>query len=426
MHRLFPVIFLLGSLYGYSQQAIEKYVRENVVQLASVQPDSTDYTDLEVIGKAIGDAKIVMLGEQDHGDAPAFLAKTRLIKYLHEKKGFNVLAFESDFFGLNEGWDQLPKTKDSINPFLSRNIFGIWTWCDACIPLFYNYIPATWETTHPLMITGFDNQQILTYANKNLARKLDSVLKKLNLPVTGLPEYATEIFHVIDTIARSYFLPKGDDAYRKRKEYLQMIRDQLTTRLPANDFWLMVVDNLMAANRQYSERSKDQSITATIRDVQMARNLQWLTDVKFANEKIIVWAHNYHISKHAGYYPEKVINKTMTMGTAFTGDTTLMKKTYVMGFTSYEGMAGRISMKPYEIKKPDKDGFETWIDPSWNYGFIDFKKYNLSRNNEPEQFSLKGSVSAMHQSMNADWTLIFDGMFYIRNMYPCNRISKIE
>jgi erythromycin esterase-like protein len=41
-----------------------------------------------------------LLGEQNHGDAPALFAKTKLVKYLHEKHGFNILAFESDFYGL--------------------------------------------------------------------------------------------------------------------------------------------------------------------------------------------------------------------------------------------------------------------------------------------------------------------------------------
>ena len=77
--------------------------------IASIQPDLVEFSDLDAVGAAIGDARIVMLGEQDHGDGATFLAKTRLIKYLHEEKGFNVLAFEADFFGLNEGWSQLPK-----------------------------------------------------------------------------------------------------------------------------------------------------------------------------------------------------------------------------------------------------------------------------------------------------------------------------
>ena len=160
--------------------------------------------------------------------------------------------------------------------------------------------------------------------------------------------------------------------------------------------------------------------------MQMARNLQWLADTKFAGEKMIVWAQNYHISKYSGHFPEKVTNKSVSMGTIFTNDSLLMKKTYVLGFTSYEGTAGRIFMNPFEIKKPDKNSFENWIDPSWNYGFIDFKNYNLARMNDPEQFSLKGSVANVHTSMKADWTLIFDGVFYIRNMYPCNKISKVE
>src|SRR5689334_22673852 len=97
------ILGLIMAMGAEGQTNFKKYTQENTIQITSINPDSFFNSDLEYIGKAIGNSKIVMLGEQDHGDAPTFLAKTRIVKYLHEKKGFNVLAFESDFFGLNYG-----------------------------------------------------------------------------------------------------------------------------------------------------------------------------------------------------------------------------------------------------------------------------------------------------------------------------------
>lgn len=94
-----------------SQNNIEQYVHEHAFPIASINHDSTNYADLEVIGRAIGNARVVMLGEQDHGNAATFQAKTRIIKYLHEQKGFDVLAFEGDFFGMNYGWEQVKNTE---------------------------------------------------------------------------------------------------------------------------------------------------------------------------------------------------------------------------------------------------------------------------------------------------------------------------
>ena len=86
----FILLALCLTNFANGQNNIKKYVPENTVQIKTVQPDSINFSDLEIFGNSIGDSKIVMLGEQDYGDAPTFLAKTRLIKYLREKKRFNV------------------------------------------------------------------------------------------------------------------------------------------------------------------------------------------------------------------------------------------------------------------------------------------------------------------------------------------------
>jgi erythromycin esterase-like protein len=52
------------------------------------------------IGKSIGEADIVLLGEPSHGDGGAMQMKTRLVKYLHEQKGFDVLLFEADLYAI--------------------------------------------------------------------------------------------------------------------------------------------------------------------------------------------------------------------------------------------------------------------------------------------------------------------------------------
>lgn len=131
------LIFLIFSFLVSGQEKIKKYVRENAVPLSSIDPDSLNYSDLQEIGKAIGEARVVMLGEQDHGDGPGYHAKTRLIKYLHEKKGFNVVAFEADFFNINYHWGLVKTGRLAIDSFIESNISVTWKSCGASSPLLF-------------------------------------------------------------------------------------------------------------------------------------------------------------------------------------------------------------------------------------------------------------------------------------------------
>lgn len=161
----------------------------NLHSIRSIQPYENDYADLEVIDKAIGDARIVMLGEQDHGDGATFLAKTRLIKYLHEKQGFNVLIFEGDFFALNHGWQVTPADEHQQRSFLYSNIYPYWSKCKECDDLLYDYIPQTYRTNSPLQIAGIDNQLYAGFSRDSLKHYLNSYLSPQQVSFIELTSY---------------------------------------------------------------------------------------------------------------------------------------------------------------------------------------------------------------------------------------------
>jgi erythromycin esterase-like protein len=408
---LFSLSLLLISK-SKAQEEIEKYVKENNIPINAISPDSTDYTDLSAFGNAVGDARVVMIGEQDHGDAAAFLAKSRLIKYLHEKKGFNVLAFESDFFTLNYGWEEAKVNKLRIDSFAKRSIYALWTMCSACSDLFYNYIPSTFEHGTPLQLSGFDPQMGFHSATK----KLDSVMRRLQLPDIQTEILINWVKHIKDTALNNQYLRE-----------LSRIRTELSTKVSKDDFWLLYIDNLVALDKNYTTTAYYERLKA--RDEQMGKNLIWLLRHKYADQKVIVWAHNYHISKDSGNYTNASLNAASTMGSYFTSHTPDIK-TYILGFTSYEGTSGRLYIgnklgKKYKLDKPKTNSFENWINPGYDFAFVDFQAFNSTHPAYREDFYLSGAVmgSLYHTSFKASWNNIFDGVFFIREMYPCEWIK---
>lgn len=414
--QLLLFIFISVTFSACGQKDIKNFVAENRVDIRTISPDSTDFSDLQAIGKAIGDSRIVMLGEQDHGDAPTFLAKTRLIKYLHERKGFNVLAFESDFFALNEGWDRLEKQKTKIDTFLLGNIFSIWSKCRECDNLLYQYIPKTFTDKQPLSITGFDSQVHGLYSAIKLKIFIDNYLKTKNINYTSTDNYKIDFLSFIDSIKYNKDLQKQ----RNFKEALQKISHELSTTDTAA-FEMMLLKSLNATTEsEISFLSKGHDLLE-IRDKQMAENLKWLMKYKFPNEKIIVWAHNIHILKH----PELIKNPNVirrNMGSYLAADQQLNKQSYFLGFTSRVGTAGRITVdKKYAVEPPAKNSFETWIPETVPYAFVDFKPFLKEYASEKKYFLMKG---AYHTTDSASWTDVYDGIFYIRDMYPCAPIVK--
>ena len=52
------------------------------------------------------------------------------------------------------------------------------------------------------------------------------------------------------------------------------------------------------------------------------------------------------------------------------------------------------------------------------YGFVDFKAYNAAHPDDQEPFYCTGYG---HRDIKAIWNRVFDGIIYIKEMYPCKR-----
>ena len=413
---------------------IQAYVKQHAQPMVSINPAAPDNADLAALGQAIGDARVVMLGEQDHGDGATFEAKTRLVKYLHEQKGFNVLVWESDFFALNHGWDSLPKQPAAMRTFVRRNIYPYWTACPQAEALLYDYLPGTYATARPLHLAGLDNQLYGLYSRHALPGYLRGFLRQQAVPLAATRRFADFFVPFLDTLSQSYRFSTRPATYLIAHKHAKLRRfetmaDTLLAQLaPAAraSYGGRVLENLRVLAQESAVFTEDEIATYNLRDAQLARNLEWLVSEKYPAEKIIVWAANLHVAKwrQTGYGSTERV--TTFMGAHFTAPPGRAAQTYCLGFLSGTGSTRRVQApQPTRIAAPRRGSFESWL-PAGPYAFVDFRAFRAQQPGYAVPFYMRGlgyeGATGGYYDVAA-WTNIFDGIFFIREMEPCGKSS---
>ena len=425
--RLIGLLLFAFSTFSfvYSQDILERYIKDSVVLVRSIDPADTLFSDLDLLGKAIGDSRIVMLGEQDHGDSRTFLAKCRIIKYLHEKLGFNVLAFESDFYALNKVWDSISLNPSQVESTIMNNVFKVWTLCQQFKPV-VQYLTDQYQGNNRLQLAGFDNQLVGEYSVANLESNLSNYITAKGISFSKDEKNMNRLKNTLISVYTFFYSGK----YIKSDSSMQMFSDlgtlvdiiiqQLSPDTGnLNSFNMQTLLSLRAISMEMIYAlNKDYFLADSIRDKQMASNLRWLCEYKYPNQKIIVWAANSHIVKSDSKLLKQKFAKPSSMGYIFTSDPVIQDKTYIIGFTGLQGETGRItSSHKYSIPKPEKNGIESWMaDKMVTYGFADFKAFRKSNAANNESFNMRYTNWI---SVKLPWHNIYDGIFYIKDMAAC-------
>ena len=283
------------------------WLRENhhaIRTPVTTSPAPDDFADLQFLKEVIGDRRIVQIGESHHSVAEYGAVKTRLIKFLHQQMGFDVLAFESSVYECFAADLRQLSPTDA----LFDTIFGVWAF-EEVLPLF-DYLKHTQSTARPLAFAGFDPQISSRTGAATRPAFFQRVIGVLD------PAYAREVSQFdaqfIDRIQREGAAYAREEEerlvafYTRLSNYLHTNAEALAELFPGDASPLMAQRvawssiKLVQLLRSYGNDPDD--VTAqghmAIRDNAMADNLTFLARTMFPGKKIIVWAANIHV-RHA-------------------------------------------------------------------------------------------------------------------------------
>lgn len=265
--------------------------------------------------------RLIWLGECSHGINELSVLKTEMIEYFHEKHGFNVVVFESSYASCNI----INMLKNYTSPFemLIYSLIGAWR-TEALVQLM-SYIKS-----EELKIAGIDPNISGSRINKNMYNIIigdievsDELVKLDSIYMFGYMRPRSEFYNdstapINDTIMLYLIKNYLIEGYSQIKNKLIQIKQFDLARSIDSRIHGMTITNF--------DKSKDFSyfVTSNRRDSLMAENLSYICDSLYPNEKIIIWAHNYHVAKIPydtkkqfsiyKYLSEKMISESYVLG----------------------------------------------------------------------------------------------------------------
>ncbi|HLL45960.1 MAG TPA: erythromycin esterase family protein, partial [Longimicrobiaceae bacterium] len=101
------------------------WLRRNAVPFRTDAPGG-DLSDLAPLGRIVGNARVVGLGEATHGTREFFRMKHRVLEYLVKERGFNTFAIEATWAECERINDYVHGAPGDPRKLLSAQRF--WTW----------------------------------------------------------------------------------------------------------------------------------------------------------------------------------------------------------------------------------------------------------------------------------------------------------
>ena len=279
-------------------QEVTEWVKGAAIPLESTDP-ATDLKDMERLEVVVRDARIVAMGEATHGTREFFRMKHRMLEYLVEKKGFTI-------FGIEANWPESLAINDYVlngagDAGSALGGLNSWTWnTEEVLELIrwmrkYNEDP---RHAKKVKFYGFDGE--VAHA---AAHTVVSYLEKVD------PEQAKAAAKIFDPVSD---VDKEKAAAKKSEAFWERLEDRVTlleeqfenhkeayVKASSEKEWILAQHNVEIVRQAAELYGFKQTGNVSPRDRAMAKNVRWILEQEGPDAKMMLWAHNGHVSTGA-------------------------------------------------------------------------------------------------------------------------------
>lgn len=428
---LFALGVLLAADVGNTVHLNDLNLR--AVPLRSIAPADEDFSDLAPLAAAIGSARVVQLGEVTHGDGSTFLAKARLIRFLHQKMGFDVLAWEAGFFECSR-MDAALAGSAPLPEAGAEALYSLW-WKSEQIQETLAYLRQSKSTTRPITLVGFDSRGSTAEGReRHFPQSIFRFFDAFDPQLISAQERADFTFMSKGLVPVDYYQKPGPRPYnrelpRRLLATLDARRADFSRLASAAqiDYVRQTLINMLAMDRAFPGTPDNMTPDGYGRDTAMAENLLWWLEGPLAKRKVIVWAHNYHVSTDlpGGMAPDsarRLAGPTGRFLKAKLGD-----ELYTVAFLAHHGSyfyaGGGLDLeKPEVIPPPAEGSLEDLLHRTGKPTlFLDFK--HLPQDHWLRQPQTAGPM--FYEGQVASWPKLFDAFLFFDEMQPSQTIPGL-
>lgn len=399
-----------------------KWITGNAHEIKYLDANS-GFADLQPLKNILKDVQIVGLGESTHGTSEFFRMKHRMLEFLVKEMGYTSFYIEASMSRCRYINDYVLYGKGDLDTAAAIHGFYVWRVEEVrnMIEWMKEYNTSAPES-RKIKFYGYD-MQINDFGFREL-REFYSIVNAEKLPILNNLQIqfdsATSLLKNIESAAQSGLI--FQTAYRRCLEMLNdiILNEGAYQHLTGKEKYDQNLMNLKLIVQQAESYKSEENFSR--RDFYMAQNILSLLNSEKPDSKVVVWAHNDHITKT----PE-------TMG-GYLADV-LKDKYYAIGFEFY---SGSFQAKTFEDNRPDIMTLGNPPDYSLPYYlnkagrnefFIDFRNTGA---NAIKYFSKKyemhdiGSVYAFNWPATYPAKLnTYDGLIFIKNTNAAKNLTGV-
>lgn len=314
----------------------KKWFRQRIIPFKSVEMDSvhSDVADLSFLKSICNGSNIIAMGESTHGTSEFFKLKHRVLAYAVKELGVRVFAIE-DNMAIVECVNAFVKGGAGTARSSMWGMLGVWQ--NEEVKNMIQWV-RDYNDKHPndkVEFMGFDIQNFvkttadtlfswITPIDERFSQEIKTTLKDLlsdpNRHFVASDDQKQQWKRATDSVLELVNIWKG------RIEASRQISLAVQQKLG----WILQYARLI---NQYARNNASPALF--YRDTAMAQNVAWIHEVYRPGVKMLLWAHDTHVSRGDHPIPDNNIYSGITMGAHLSKRYGPVYKSF--GISSYEG-----------------------------------------------------------------------------------------